>query len=245
MSGTAEDDRAGLYALGALGAEEMRALHLEAERDPEFAAEIVLWERRLVPLTALVPRAALPDSIWPLLDARLNRLTQSEPMADGRAMGEIYQPPLRRRRGRRGEMRALTYWRAAALASMALAAGLLALLVRNQPEKPPQLAMVMPAQPGLGGWLIEMRPGGLVHVVSQGALSHKLTQDFQLWALADGADHPVPLGLLPVTADARFKATSPLPRRKFTLLVSLEPKGGSPTGLPSGPVLYESQVVTR
>ena len=233
------DDRAGLYVLGALNAEEMRAVKIEAERDPAMAAAVVAWERRLAPLAALVPRAEVPGSVWTELEARLDRLSSA-----GQAIGEIYRPPLRQRTRRRGERRALVAWRTAAIGAMAIAASLAGVLLFQPPPAAPDLAMIMPKQPGVGGWLISLRPDGEIHAVAQGALSHTLNQDFQLWALADGSSVPVPLGLLPVNNGTVLKPGT-LPKKKFTLLVSLEPKGGSPTGLPTGPVMFASQVVTR
>jgi anti-sigma-K factor RskA len=239
MSGADIEDRAGLYVLGALNAEEMRAVRADADREPALAAEIVAWEKRLTPLIVLIPPVAPPDSVWVQLEARLDRLA-----APGQAMGEIYRPPFRQRTKRRDESRAVTYWRAAAIGAMAIAASLAGVLVTRRAPAPATFAMVMPAKPGLGGWLITMQPNGEIHAVAQGALSHTLDQDFELWALADGADRPVPLGLLSVTAGSTLKAAG-LPHQKFKLLVSLEPKGGSPTGLPTGPVMFASDVVLR
>ena len=239
QAGTADaEDRAGLFVLGALNAEEMRSVRNDAERDPALAAEIVAWERRLTPLVALVPAAPVPETLWPALDLRLTRLLSASPAA----IGQIYQPPLRPRTRRRGERRALVAWRATALGAMALAASLAAILLTRSPPPAPTLAMLMPSQAGLGGWLVSVRPNGEIHAVAQGALSHTLAQDFELWALADGASKPVPLGLLPETNGTVLKPSG-LPRQQFKLLVSLEPKGGSPTGLPTGPVLYASQPV--
>ena len=239
MSGTLEEDRAGLYVLGALNAEEMRAVRVDAERDPALAAEIVAWERRLFPLVALIPAVALPQTIWPQLEARLARISSGASPAR-----EVYQPPLRQEAHRRSDSRAMAYWRATALAGMAIAASLAGILLTRQPESPPALAMIMPAQPGLGGWLIAVRANGEIHATAQGALTHTLAQDFELWALPDGGTTPVPLGLLPTNAATVLKPSG-LPRNKFTLLVSLEPKGGSPTGLPTGPVQFASQQISR
>jgi anti-sigma-K factor RskA len=239
MSESDNEDRAGLYVLGALNAEEMRSVRADADRDPAVAAAIIEWERRLTPLAALVPLVAVPETLWQELETRLNRLASA-----GQGTGEIYQPPLRQRTRRRGERRALVAWRAVALGSMAIAASLAAFLLTRAPPPGPELAMIMPARPGLGGWLISLEPGGEIHAVAQGALSHTLNQDFQLWAIADGSTTPVPLGLLPVSSSTTLKPGT-LPKHKFTLLVSLEPKGGSPTGLPTGPVMFSSQVVTR
>ena len=240
MSGTDTEDRAGLYVLGALNAEEMRAVRAEAERDADLRAEIAAWERRLTPLVALVPAAILPATLWPQLEARLARIS-----TPGQSTAEMYQPPLRQRTKRRNEARALMFWRTTALSAMAAAAALGALLIVRKPAPPPVLAMIMPAQSGLGGWLVSLRANGEVYAVAQGALSHTLKQDFELWALAEGSDRPVPLGLLAMSGKTGLPPPAGLPRKKFKLLVSLEPSGGSPTGLPTGPVVYASADVTR
>jgi anti-sigma-K factor RskA len=127
---------------------------------------------------------------------------------------------------------------------MAVAAVLAGILVTRRPAAPPAVAMIMPAKPGLGGWLITLSAEGEIHAVAQGALSHTLNQDFELWALAEGAERPVPLGLLPLSNGTTLKPAG-LPGQTFKLLVSLEPKGGSPTGLPTGPVMFASGAVLR
>ena len=67
--------------------------------------------------------------------------------------------------------------------------------------------------------------------------------EFELWAVADSK--PVPIGLIPVVRDqiATFRASA-LPKGGVTLAVSLEPTGGSPTGSPTGPILYHGVVLT-
>ena len=65
MSGALPEDQAGLFVLGALNAEEMRAVRLAAARDTALAAEIADWERRLAPLVRLVPEIPPPPSLWP------------------------------------------------------------------------------------------------------------------------------------------------------------------------------------
>ena len=70
-NGTSEpEDRAGLYVLGALHAEEMRAVRVDADRDPAVAAAIVAWEKRLSTLAVLAPVAEVPAAVWPELVAR-------------------------------------------------------------------------------------------------------------------------------------------------------------------------------
>jgi anti-sigma-K factor RskA len=236
MSGSLPEDQAGLYVLGALSDEEMRAVRASAERDPALAAEIAAWERRLSPLARVVPEVAPPASLWAQVEARISGvgagsagLAQAVPMPR-RVRGDVAR-------------RKVVFWRAAAAGAMALAASLALVLVTRGPPVPARVAMVLPDRPGEGGWLVEVSDHGELHVRANGALSLAADRDYQLWALAEGATKPVPLGLMPLNASAVIKAER-LPTKKYQLLVSLEPKGGSPTGLPTGPVMYAGEVVT-
>lgn len=245
MSGSIEmedGDQAGLYVLGAMNAEEMRAFKREAEREPSVARAIEQWEVRLAPLALLAPPAEPPEALWTQLSARVARLS-----GEAAPQGEVYTVPVRRAKSRRrGEAAraassgALQLWRGVAAAALAAAAGLGIALIKHQPEQL-QVSMVMPAQAGVGGWLITLHPDGQIVAVAQGALTHTLKQDFELWALPDGSDRPQPLGLLLQTNTTTLK-TGKLPRGKFALLVSLEPKGGSPSGIPTGPVMFAGDV---
>jgi anti-sigma-K factor RskA len=244
MSGMApQDDRAGLYVLGALNAEEMRAVRLAAGRDDVLTAEIAEWERRLTPLTALVDPVAPPASLWAQLDGRLARITGAPD-----PIGEIYQPPTQRarsnRRGRRGGVS--PWWRPAAIGAAAVACALVVvLLARPAPQRDAgHLAMLLPARPSEGGWLLRLQPNGEITAVAQGALPASLDQSYELWALPENSDRPLPMGLLPVTGTAAVK-TPGLPPQRFQFLVSLEGKGGSQTGLPTSQVLFQSDFVGR
>jgi anti-sigma-K factor RskA len=240
MSGTGEEDRAGLYVLGALNAEEMRAVRIAAGRDDGLAAEIAAWERRLAPLTSLVDPIEPPATLWTQLDARLARITGAP-----NPVGEIYRPPQTQKSRRRGgSERALAVWRGAALGAMALAAGLAVALLLREPPPKTELAMLLPAKPGAGGWLLQVLPGGEIRAEAQGALPKDLNQDYELWALPENSQHPLPLGILPDTGNAVLKTAS-VPHTNYQLLVSLEQKGGSPTGIPTLPVLYQGVPLTR
>lgn len=61
----------------------------------------------------------------------------------------------------------------------------------------------------------------------------------ELWLIAEGADAPVSLGVLPEGAQARVVVPGSLVAalRGGTLAISDEPPGGSPTGQPTGAVL--------
>jgi len=66
-------------------------------------------------------------------------------------------------------------------------------------------------------------------------------QSLELWAIpADGK--PISLGVIPAGGKGKVElsdAQKALIGKPIALAVSLEPKGGSPTGQPTGPVLYQ------
>jgi anti-sigma-K factor RskA len=64
---------------------------------------------------------------------------------------------------------------------------------------------------------------------------------FELWAIAGGP--PRPLGLLRPAGGERLVLAAGTVPRDGVLAVSLEPAGGSPTGLPTGPVLYQGKIL--
>ncbi len=94
-------------------------------------------------------------------------------------------------------------------------------------------------------WLITVdEDSGLIRTRAINVPAQQLDLAYELWALVDGT--PRSLGLLPVSSAPSQTTISPavidLVRRSSGLAVSLEPAGGSPTGLPTGPVLYQAQV---
>ena len=70
---------------------------------------------------------------------------------------------------------------------------------------------------------------------------------FELWALPGAGAAPVSLGLLPAQGEAVLTLSPqvrPLLERGAALAVSVEPPGGSPTGQPTGPVVYQGKLTT-
>ena len=234
MIGDLPEDRAGLYVLGVLDAEEMAAVRRDALRDARLAAEIATWERRLTPLTALAGQTDPPPALWESVQARI----------DGALAANAPPLPRRERAGGRGartpRMWSFQAWRAVAIIAVVFNFAYLAYSLRQGSER---LAMVLPLQQAQGGWLLKLEPNGRIHAVAQGNVTHGADRDFELWALAEHATRPVPLGLLPAATNSAELQPAGLPKAHFKLLVSLEPKGGSPTGAPTGPVMYAGTVI--
>ncbi len=217
--GGAPDTLAGEYVLGTVDAAEAAAAETRIAAEPAFAAEVRRWEARLYPLTALIPALAPPASVW----ARIETTT------GGAAVAGSAQTTVRAA----NDNRVASWWRTAAIGAAAVAAGL-AVFVGVRPAPVPLVAVLAPAGSTAALLVAVAGPDGGLALRPTAAVAVAADKDLQLWALPAGATKPASLGVLP--ASGKLVAQNVVPGTQ--LLVSLEPKGGSPTGLPTGPVVY-------
>jgi anti-sigma-K factor RskA len=212
------------YALGTLDLADMRRAEAIAAEDPGFAAEITYWQDRLSPLTGLVAPVAPPASLWPRLA-----------LATG--IGGLAPEPRTRRSSR--------LWQGATAMSLALAASLaLFAFLPRPPSAVPEQARFAAALAPLNSpaqFLAEARPDGSLTVTSLAAAPAPAGRAYELWGLPQGASAPVSLGVLPL--GQRTIAPPVRPSAREQLLISDEPAGGSPTGAPTGPVLWGGTLV--
>ena len=221
---------AGEYVLGTLPRDEAARVALEAADDPLLAGAIANWERQLLPLAALAPPADPPADLWPRIEASA--------YGDG-SVGVLR--PRRRPQGAAG----VGLWRGVAAAGFLLAAGMAGIaILSRQPVTGPlpmQVAALSPIGARPAAFVIEAQPDGALSVRPVSPETVPAGRDLELWSLPAGAKAPHPLGVLPA-AGLRLAAGA-IPAGRVQILVSLEPKGGSPTGLPTGPVLYGGALV--
>lgn len=222
MSGVGDDLdlRAAEYVLGALDPADARAVEALAAHDPALRSSIAAWENRLAPLGETVEPVAPPPELW----ARLA-------LATGIG-GAERREPLRQRPGTLGRVwRSPAVWRAATAGALALAASFA--FVAYLPTEP-RVAALVAADAAPPAFLVRAESDGRARVVPLAPVTVAAGRDLELWALPDGATRPSSLGVLPAGGRAVRVTAEPGTR----LLVSLEPQGGSPTGQPTGPVLY-------
>jgi len=131
------------------------------------------------------------------------------------------------------------FWPAATLASLAVAASLAAFILLR-PAPAPVVAVLLPATGGVPVLVAVAEPSGQYRVQATSSIPVASDRDLELWALRAGATRPEPLGVIPPAGQETPRG---LPAGTM-LLVSLEPKGGSPTGQPTGPVLYAGKLTT-
>jgi anti-sigma-K factor RskA len=142
----------------------------------------------------------------------------------------------------------LSLWRGLALAGFALAFALGVTLlapVRERLDEP--IVVLLAGQDAKPVLLVSADRGGrFLTVKAVGPMNVPAHRSLELWALPEGRN-PRSLGLVPATGVARLPLPSPAGaalQGTPALAVSLEPAGGSPTGAPTGPVLYTGGVQT-
>ncbi len=209
------------YVLGALPPEQARAVEALALADPAVAASLRVWEARLAPLANLVPPVQPPREVW-------RRLALAAGLEDDRGRRRRVYSPARR------FWRSVGLWRGLTLGATA-AAALAFVLLRPAEAQPDLLAALSPAGTPGATFLVRIGPDGAAVIVAAALPAAAPGRDLELWALAPGATAPVSLGVLPDTGRARLRAPATAGTQ---LLVSQEPAGGSPTGQPTGPVVY-------
>ena len=212
------------YVLGVLSAAERRAVQVRLARDPALRAEIDYWEQRLGPLAAELEPLDPSPQVWGKIEALI--------AADRRRSTTLWQN--------------LPFWRWAAIGSAALAAASLALLVYFGPLQRANAPLIakLESSGGGAGFLVSIDPGGGGLTVFPAVAPDVNQRALELWLIAPG-EPPRSLGLIEAARPIHVRVPAALVERvapQSTLAVSLEPLGGSPTGLPTGPVVASGKL---
>lgn len=234
--GELPDDRdltAAEYVIGLLTPAEAREVELRAVDDPALARSILAWQRRLSGMARWVRPVAPPASVWQRLEAEI--MAQPAPQA---------QPSPNAGLGRQGWLAqawaSLAFWRAAAPASFLAGAMLVVAIVGPKLwTSQPAVAALIPLDSPLPAFLVMVTKDGYATIIADAA-EVQPGNSLELWVLPPGAAAPASLGVIPATGQIRM----PVAMSAGTLLlVSSEPRGGSPTGAPTGPVVYRGRMV--
>jgi anti-sigma-K factor RskA len=214
---------AGEYVLGVLSAAERKAFDARLAREPELHRQVEYWEQRLGGLAAEIRPVDPPPHVWANVQAAL---------AARPARNRLWSN--------------LVFWRWAAFGSATLAAASLAVLmviIRGPAPNTPLIAK-LEAGGGQASFVASVDSGGGGLSIVPASVLNTNQGVLELWLIAPG-DRPRSLGLiepgqavhvnLPVALKPRLAAQA-------MLAISLEPAGGSPTGLPTGPVIASGKL---
>ena len=225
------------FALGTLRGRARQRLRRWIAEEPALARLVSDWELRLAPLAAAAIPVQPPPRVWRAIEERLGP-ARSQP-------GGIWAN--------------LAFWRNLGLISSGVAVGLLAALgvAPRAPAPAPQPVVIkVPSNEMAASYvavLADPKTQKPMLIVSAGRSStelwvktldpaiHVADRSLELWALPPGQP-PKSLGVVPrsekMTALKLVAAADQAFAEVPALAVSLEPAGGSPTGAPTGPVLY-------
>lgn len=245
-AGGDRDLRAAEYVLGTLDAEERAAFELERTVDPGAEAARHAWERRLRPLVQAVPAIRPGPEVWARIAAALpsGGAGRGGPQDDAGAGGEALAAANDNRL--RDLARQVRFWRRAAAGAAGLAAAGLALVLagplRPTPPAPERSVAVVTSGGDLPALIVSVdAASGTVRVRPLAARAPE-GRSLELWYVGAGAA-PRPLGLVG-TAPSRLALPPDVGRGDgATLAVSVEPPGGSPTGRPTGQVVYSGKLI--
>ena len=219
------------YVLGTMSARARRRFEINLKENPALRRAVVQWENRLTPLALALPEIEPPSRVWQAIESRIYPGRQARP----------------------GFWESLSFWRISSFASglVALALLILVALPGVPPADDTRMVVVMndlqTSNPAMTVSWEPRKPGKRVmriRVIGHADMAPGTA--WELWMLPGKEQKPVSLGLI-TTHDAQTVIVPEPLAAKLDgaegLAMSVEPAGGSPTGLPSGPVLYAGKRV--
>ena len=221
------------FAMGVLeGGQKDHAAH-RYQTDRAFRQLVEDWQNRLSPMLAEIESVTPSETVWAGIEQRTG----------------LASP---RRAAKPGLWSSLAFWRGVSFVSAGLAMAAVAALIIFDGESlfdgsknDPLLVAGLTATGKAPAFLARFDPatGGLVVQVAKHDASEARVAE--LW-LIPGDGKPRSLGLLSAQGTATMKLDGKLRAlvaRGGTLAVSLEPQGGSPTGVPTGPVIASGKLL--
>lgn len=234
------DDRemlAAEYVLGTLAPADRARAEAERDRDPAFARLIDDWSAKLSPVAEAVGDVAPPPNAWTSIETALAGRLRSDAAGDTQPIS--VRPPLLQR---------LSFWRWSTAGALAVAA-CLALYIggvqRLEPEPETRYVAVLNAGDARPAWVLTVDTRGRTLTIRPVADVAAPDKALELWMIRDADTPPRSLGLLDPTQPLALPIQAAVDDGRLQVAafaVSLEPAGGSPTGLPTGPVLYQGDV---
>jgi len=218
------------YVLGTMSARVRRRFEFHLRGNPQLRRAVSQWEARLAPLADAMPAIEPPARVWEAIKTRLG-------------IGRPARP---------GFWGSLSFWRVSSLASGLLALALIILVaapIRETPVDAGRMVVIMSdvatRKPAMTAtWEPGQREGRSLRIRVIGHAEMAPNTAWELWMLPGGDQPPISLGLITTHETQVVKIPQALAARldaAYGLAMSVEPGGGSPTGLPTGPVLYAGE----
>ena len=240
------DALAAQYVAGTLRGAARRRFETLTPSHPALRSAVAGWQARLMPLTTVLADEAPPARTWARIEQRLWPVLAAD-AADAAST-----------RGLQRWWQNLGLWRFASGLASAVALGLAVLVANPDPQAPPVVIVLQateaggPVGVGLATTLVASVSGDGRSLVARPLQPVALATGrvLELWAVPpDGA--PRSLGLISAAGATVIRRDKLLSgpnralldaRNTAALAVSVEPPGGSPTGAPTGPVVFAGKL---
>jgi anti-sigma-K factor RskA len=221
------DALAAEYVLGTLPGLVRRRFERPFKDAQELRRAIAAWQEALAPLNDSIEPVAPPAHVWRRIQSRVGSAAR-----------------------RRGAWARVGFWRMATVTSSAAALLMAAWMTAFLPSDSLQKTMVSvlldgQSTPGLVvSWAVRDEGAERLRVRVMGHPVMESNTAWELWMLPRGGGKPVSLGLIDtqetqlVTVPGHLAAAV---NAAWGLAMSVEPLGGSATGLPTGPVLFKGR----
>ncbi len=234
------------YVLGTLSASARLRFQSRLQEETELRTLTHAWERRLNPLTHLLDPQPVPEDVWQKIEVRLDGVKPTKKIITSSSDQEFtHQKPASNDQ----------YWKPFAWVSTGIAAAL-AVFLWIRPELStvsPHVGMeqaqvihdvaVLSTDKNSPAWIVRQQGHSLI-LSALNTQAVPSDHDLELWSIHDKTA-PRSLGVIHLkNGQATIsQVTADLINKDVTLAISLEPKNGSPTGQPTGPVLYTGKIV--
>ena len=232
---TAPDDRihAAEFVLGLLEPETHAAAERRLSSDPAFSREVAAWQKHFAAFDDTAEPVVPAEELWRRIEAGMGTAVAAPPATPAGLLPRFWN--------------SLGALRIAALSGLTAALALAVVTtvtVRHAQEvaarKPVYVAILVDDATRQAGAIVNAFADGRVEMIPLVDMTVPAGRSLQVWTLWNREVGPRSVGLLD-----RARATpldlERLPTTAADQLfeITLEPAGGSPTGRPTGPILYK------
>jgi len=226
-----QDMLAAEYILGTLHGHARRRFEFYMTLIPALRKAVDAWSEKLNGLDAALQPITPSKHVWKNIEHRLGFVKKQGWLAS--------------------LFNSVSFWQFSSALTAGFAVVMMAyIVVTPVTEQQPQYVTVINNQQAQSSWLVS------VNLKTQSLQIKSVTpqkidpsKSFELWLLPAAKKAPISMGLIPASGKREVKLSSELLailKQNMTsavgMAVSLEPKGGSTTGAPTGPILYQGAI---
>jgi anti-sigma-K factor RskA len=219
------------YVLGQMDDDATVLFERDMTRDPALADEVSRIRESLLELDADTAPLTAPEALWARIaaDARRTQDASATFKESPKTMLSLWGN--------------LGFWRATGMAATAAALlafiGLGSLLSRGSND--PVLVAVLVNEAGMQpGAIVEIDRDGMARMITLADIPVPADRALQVWTLQDRQTGPRSVALIQEPRSVALNIRDLPPARADQLFeITLEPETGSPTGRPTGPILYK------